>query len=58
MDTEFCKPRSYKSLSSSETVSCVENTSVISQEQEFENTYIELVETFKSFFTESYSALF
>lgn len=62
MDSEFYKPRCYKSLSSSETVSNITpiNSKDIKNSDELkeEDIYVQLVESFKNLLSETYSALF
>ena len=50
MDQEFCKPRSYKSLSSSETIS-----EIVSEDENQTNSqdfYVQLVESFHNLLKE------
>lgn len=58
MDSEFCKPRSYKSLSSSETVSIVVKEEANDLEDRQDDIYVQLVESFKNLLSETYLALF
>ena len=53
MDQEFCKPRSYKSLSSSETISEQKNQANESSDQNnSQDVYVQLVESFHNLLKE------